>query len=109
MIRECVSQLIAGDLLMLTGRTTQGMTAERRSAAGLDGRHHLELVEADVPRMCLTPRRSLGAEDVRDLQGLSGHDSSRYRQNLQRTGHFLQYIRGDLGIEAGGLQLAMAE
>jgi hypothetical protein len=65
---------VVGDLLMLTGRTTQGMTAERRSAAGLDGRHHLELVEADVPRMCLTPRRSLGAEDVRDLQGLSGHD-----------------------------------
>ena len=32
-----------------------------------------------------------------------------YRQNLQWAGHFLQYIGGDLGIEAGGLQLAMAE
>jgi hypothetical protein len=32
-----------------------------------------------------------------------------YRQNLQRAGHFLQYIGGDLGIEAGRLQLAMAE
>ena len=85
------------------------MTTECRTAAGLDGRHHLELVEADVSCMCLTPRRSLGAEDIRDLQGLSGHDSSRYRQNLQWAGHFLQYIGGDLGIEAGGLQLTMAE
>ena len=33
----------------------------------------------------------------------------RYRQNLQWAGHFLQYIGGDLGIEAGRLQLAMAE
>jgi hypothetical protein len=32
-----------------------------------------------------------------------------YRQNLQWAGHFLQYIRGDLGIEAGRLQLAMTE
>jgi hypothetical protein len=62
-----------------------------------------------MPRMCLTPYWSLGAEDVRDLQGLSGHDSSRYRQNLQWAGHFLQYIRGDLGIETGRLQFAMAE
>ena len=31
------------------------------------------------------------------------------RQNLQWTGHFLQYIRGHLGIEAGRLQFAMAE
>lgn len=85
------------------------MTTECRTATGLDGRHHFELVETDVPRMRLTPYLSLGAEDVRDLQGLSGHDSSGYRQNLQRTGHFLQYIRGDLGIEAGSLQFAMSE
>ncbi len=85
------------------------MTAERCTAASLDGRHHLELVEADMSPMRLTPYRSLGAEDVRNLQGLSGHDSSRYRQNLQWAGDFLQYFGSDLGIEAGGLQPAMAE
>jgi hypothetical protein len=30
-----------------------------------------------MPLMCLTPGCALGAEDVRDLQGLSGHDLSR--------------------------------
>ena len=47
-----------------------------------------------MPGMCQTPRLTLGAENIRDLQGLSGHDSSRYRQDLQWAGHFLQYIRG---------------
>jgi len=65
---------VVGDLLMRAGRTTQYMTAECRTAASLDGRHHLELVETDVPRMRLTPYLSLSAEDVRDLQSLSGHD-----------------------------------
>jgi len=65
---------VVSDLLMFAGRTTQYMTAECCTAASLDGRHHLELVEADVPCIRLTPYLSLGAEDVRDLQGLSGHD-----------------------------------
>jgi len=100
---------VVGDLLMLAGRTAQYMSPECCTAAGLDGRHYLELAEADMPCMCLAPCLSPGAEDIRDLQGLSGHDSSRYRQNLQWAGHFLQYIGGDLGIETGGLQFAMAE
>ena len=53
------------------------MTAQCRTAARLDGRHHLELTETDVPRMRLTPYLPLDTEDIRDLQGLSGHDSSR--------------------------------
>ena len=85
------------------------MTPECRTAASLDGRHHFKLIEADVTRMCLAPYRSLGTEDIRDLQGLSGHDSSRDRQDLQWAGHLLQDIGGHLGIEAGGLQFAMAE
>ena len=85
------------------------MTPECCTTAGLNRRHYLELVETDVPRMRLTPYRSLGAEDVRDLQGLSGHDSSRYRQNLQRAGHVLQYIGRHLSIEAGGLEFTVSE
>ena len=100
---------VVSDLLVLAGRTTQYMTTEYLTTTSLDGRHHLELAEANVTRMRLTPYWSLGTEDIRDLQRLSGHDSSRYRQNLQWAGHFLQYIGGDLGIEAGGLQFAVTE
>ena len=44
------------------------MTAERRSAALLDGLHHLQLREADMAGIGATPRRPVIAEDVRDLQ-----------------------------------------
>ncbi len=42
---------------------------ERGTAAVLDGRHHLQLIETDVTSLGTTPRRTLVAEDVRDLQG----------------------------------------
>ena len=41
------------------------MAAERRGAAALDRRHHLELAEADVTGVGATPRRAVGAEDTR--------------------------------------------
>jgi hypothetical protein len=43
------------------------MAAERRRAAALDRRHHFQLVEADVTGIGSTPRRSVIAEDIRDL------------------------------------------
>ena len=43
------------------------MTAERHGAAALDGRHHLHLVEADVPGIGAAPRRPVVAEDIRNL------------------------------------------
>src|SRR5260221_1014375 len=42
--------------------------AERRGAAGLDGRHHLQLGEADMPGMGCPPGRPSRTEDVGDLQ-----------------------------------------
>jgi hypothetical protein len=36
----------------------------------LDGRHHLELAEAQVPGLLAAPSGAVVAEDVRDLQGL---------------------------------------
>jgi hypothetical protein len=44
------------------------MTAEGCRAALLDGRHHLELGEADVPSIGLAPGGSMAMEDVCDLQ-----------------------------------------
>ena len=44
------------------------MTAEGRRAALLDGRHHLELAEADMPGIGPAPGGSVAMEDVGDLQ-----------------------------------------
>jgi hypothetical protein len=44
------------------------VAAEDRGTAVRDGRHHLELVEANVARVGAMPRRTVGAEDVRDLE-----------------------------------------
>jgi hypothetical protein len=40
------------------------MAAERHRAAALDGRHHLQLIEADVPGIGSAPRRPVVAEDI---------------------------------------------
>src|SRR5450631_3243331 len=58
------------------------MTAKRRRAAALDGTHHLQLVEAHVTDVGSTPRRSVVAEDIRDLQGWTGHDRGLLRRRL---------------------------
>ena len=47
--------------------------AERRRAAALDGAHHLELGEAHVTAVGVTPSGPVVAEDVRDLQSWTGH------------------------------------
>ena len=44
------------------------MTAQRRAAAVLNGRHDLELAETEVATLLVPPGRPVGAEDVRDLQ-----------------------------------------
>jgi len=49
------------------------MAAELCRAAVLDRRHHLELLEADMAGIGLSPCRSMVAEDIRDLQLRAGH------------------------------------
>jgi hypothetical protein len=49
------------------------VSAEGRRAAALDGAHHLELVQADVTAVGMTPRGPVVAEDIRDLQSWTGH------------------------------------
>jgi hypothetical protein len=48
----------------------------RRRAAALDRRHHLQLAEAQMAGLGPTPGRSVGAEDVRDLQPFPRHDAA---------------------------------
>jgi hypothetical protein len=59
------------------------MAAERRCAATLDRRHHLQLTEADMAGIGPAPCRAMAAEDVRDLQRWTRHEGSRVRRAVQ--------------------------
>src|SRR5438477_2021171 len=74
-----VGNLGVAALLVLA---TLDMPAERRGTAALDGRHHLQLVEADVPGVGRPPCRAMVAEDIRDLQLRTGHCCGRLRRRL---------------------------
>jgi hypothetical protein len=87
------------------------MAAERDAAALLDRRHDLQLAEAQVFPLMLTPRRPVGAEDIRDLQGGALHGLLRCGRGtwLQRTDHLAQDLGGHMGIERCGLELLVAQ
>src|SRR5450631_4440649 len=71
---------VVGDLGMAARRVlaARDMAAERRRATALDRTHHLQLVEAHMPAVGLTPSRTVVAENVRDLQSWSSHGRQRY-------------------------------
>ena len=73
---------VVGDDRVGAALATRHMTAERRCAAVLDGRHHLHLVEADVTDVGAPPRRSVVAKDIRDLQGWTRHGRGLLRRRL---------------------------
>jgi hypothetical protein len=75
------------------------VAAERRRAAALDGRHHLQLVEADVADIGSTPCRTVAAEDIRDLQRWTGHSRGRLGRRL----HLLTAPLAFCGLLALGL------
>ena len=96
---------------------TLDMPAERRRAAALDGRHHLQLVEADVTGIGRTPRRPVVAEDIRDLQLWTGHCGG-LRRRVLRAGlsvffgwtfcwRFLRFLRGCASMSSGLSTLAI--
>src|SRR5262244_3486374 len=79
-----VGDLRIGALVVLAARD---MAAERCRAAVLDRRHHLELAEADMAGVGLAPRRSMAAEDIRNLQPLTRQRrrASGWRLDLDRV------------------------
>jgi hypothetical protein len=64
-----VTARVVGDLVGTATFAPQDMTTERRAAALFDGRHDLELTQAQVAALTLAPGRAVDAEDVGDLQG----------------------------------------
>src|SRR5262249_27257769 len=51
----------------------RNVASERRRAAALDGRHHLQLPEAHMAAIGLTPSGTVVAEDIRNLQSRTEH------------------------------------
>ena len=64
---------IVGDAFVRAVLAALDVSAERGRATGLDRRHDLQLGEAHVTGVGLSPRRPVGAKDVGDLQGRPRH------------------------------------
>src|SRR6202140_2796525 len=87
---------VVGDLGMAARRVlaARDMAAERRRAAALDRTHHLQLVEAHMPAVGLTPGRTVVAENVRDLQRWWTHGRRRYGAGGSALSRFARRRRG---------------
>ena len=70
------------------------MAAERRRAAVLDRRHHLQLAEAHMAGIGFAPRRPVVAEDIRDLQRWTGHGAVTPSAGLSCSSRLLGFLRG---------------
>src|SRR5215471_2630201 len=68
--------------------------AARRVLAACDCTHHLELVEAHMAAVGLTPSGTMIAEDVRDLQSWSNHNRRRYGAGGFSVSRFARLRRG---------------
>jgi hypothetical protein len=95
------------------------VAAERGRAAALDGRHHLELAEAQMPGIGLAPGGPMAVKDVCDLQPRAAH---RRRANLRVSASLGAAVRagragssladradGDAGVERGRVELLVPE
>jgi hypothetical protein len=95
------------------------MAAQRRRAATLDRRHHLELAEAHMAGVGFAPRRSMAVENIRDLQCRTRHPRRALGGRLglldlagdmlQRAHDLPDRLGGDAGIERRGIDLGVAE
>jgi hypothetical protein len=101
------------------------MAAERRRTAALDRTHHLHLVEADVTDIGTPPRRSVVAEDIRDLQHRARHDRgplrrrlvfavllgllARLRQQVERALDASDHAGGDAGVARCRVQFVVPQ
>src|SRR4249919_1459371 len=81
-----VAAAVVTDLGMATRRVlaARDMAAERRCTTALDRPHHLQLVEAHMPAVGLTPAGTVVAENVRDLQNWSSHGRRCYGAGARR-------------------------
>src|SRR5678816_583435 len=73
-----IAARVVGDLNLRAALAAQDMSTQRRAAALLDGRHNLELPQAQVRALSLAPSGSMLTEDVGDFQGTASHAKRPY-------------------------------
>ncbi len=111
---------VVGDRGVGAVLAARDVSAEGRRAAVLDGAHHLELEQADVTAVGMTPRGPVVAEDVRDLQSWTGHVGPlrgrlvlllrhQRREPVQRAHDLTDDVGGHLGVARRGVELGMPE
>src|SRR6516164_4164893 len=83
-VRMAARRVLAARDISPTGQARGLKAQERRRATALDRSHHLQLVEAHVPAVGLTPSRTVIAENVRDLQSWSSHGRRRSEDSWNR-------------------------
>ena len=64
-----IATRVVGDLVGAAAVATQDVSAQRRAAALFDGRHDLELRQAQVRTLLSSPGGTVLAEDVGDFKG----------------------------------------
>src|ERR1700686_2986501 len=94
---------VVGNLGMAARRVlaARDMPAERRRATALDRTHHLQLVEAHMSAVGLTPSRAMVAENVSDLQSWSSHGRRRYGAGGSSRSRLARLRRGALRASSG--------
>src|SRR3977135_1278243 len=87
---------VVGDLSMAARRVlaARHKTAQRRRTPALARTPHLQLIEAHMPSVGLTPSRTMVAENVRDLQSWSSHGRRRYGAGGSALSRFARRRRG---------------
>jgi hypothetical protein len=114
-----VAAAVVSDLGVVAVLTSRDMATKSRGAAAHDGRHHLELAEADVTGVGAPPRGPVVAEDVRDLQSGTGHEpralcrglgpsGDQGRQAIERAHDPADRVGGHPRVDRGGVELGVA-
>src|SRR6202163_3196044 len=86
-----VAARVVRDLGVCALLAARDMSAERRGAAALDCRHHLQLAEADMAGIGPAPCRAVAAEDVRNLQRWTRHEEPRVRRAARPSRPYGRY------------------
>src|SRR6516164_6675568 len=100
-VRMAARRVLAARDISPTGQARGLKAHERRRATALDRSHHLQLVEAHVPAVGLTPSRTVIAENVRDLQSWSSHGRRRYSAGGFSVSCLARLRRGPLRPSSG--------
>jgi hypothetical protein len=114
-----VAAAVVGDRGVGAILAARDVSAQRRRAAVLDGAHHLELEQAHVTAVGMTPRGPVVAEDVGDLHSWTGHVGPLgwrlvllrhwWREPVQRAHDLTDDVGGHLSVTSRGVELGMSE